>query len=261
MKRLLTALVLIPFFLYVVGFAPHWLFFAVVVALGLICFREYDLIARLHLGEGAPSFGPLGYAAGLFVLILPEQQMLFLTLAAMLALALSLRGSDLRTALPAAAALILGVVYVFGAWRAAIELRSLSVWWLLFATGVNWPGDTFAYYGGRAFGRRKLAPRISPNKTVEGTLCSLAGSAVLGWVFLHYLLPQVPLLQAVILCLAANAAGQIGDLAESAIKRGAGVKDSGNLLPGHGGWLDRVDSTLFSMPLVYWLISQRWFLP
>lgn len=100
-----------------------------------------------------------------------------------------------------------------------------------------------------------------PRKDLEGTLASRLSRWVLGYFFLHWKFPQVAPVQALVLCFAANAAGQIGDLCESAIKRGAGVKDSGNLLPGHGGWLDRVDSSLFSVPVVYWLLQQRWILP
>jgi phosphatidate cytidylyltransferase len=116
-----------------------------------------------------------------------------------------------------------------------------------------------AYYVGTAFGRHKLSPHISPGKTWEGTAASLCASSIAGVAYLHFLFPKVPAWQAVLLCAAANVAGQIGDLCESAIKRGAGVKDSSHLLPGHGGWLDRVDSSLFSIPVVYWLIQLEWF--
>jgi phosphatidate cytidylyltransferase len=153
---------------------------------------------------------------------------------------------------------VLGLLYVFGSWRCAVELRAISPWWLLFAAAVNWVGDSAAYYVGKNFGRHKLSPRISPGKTWEGTAGSLVVSGIAGVTFLHFMFPHVPAWEAVLLCAAANAAGQVGDLCESAIKRGAGVKDSSNLLPGHGGWLDRVDSSLFSIPLVYWLIHFGW---
>jgi phosphatidate cytidylyltransferase len=116
---------------------------------------------------------------------------------------------------------------------------------------LNWVGDIGAYYIGRPFGKHKLAPRVSPKKSWEGSIASVVTSGLVGTFYLQRFLPGVPLGQAVALTVAANIAGQLGDLAESAIKRGANVKDSGGILPGHGGFLDRVDSTLFALPVVY----------
>src|SRR5207237_1659720 len=110
-----------------------------------------------------------------------------------------------------------------------------------------WAGDIGAYYIGRPFGRHKLAPRVSPKKSWEGSIAGVITSVLLGGWYLVYFIPSIPLVNALILTAVANAAGQIGDLAESAMKRGAQVKDSGGLLPGHGGFLDRVDSTLFAL--------------
>jgi phosphatidate cytidylyltransferase len=115
-------------------------------------------------------------------------------------------------------------------------------------------GDTAALYAGRAFGKHKLAPRISPGKTWEGSVASVIASVAVGAIYAHYFIPASPLWLALALGAAGNIAGQIGDLAESAMKRGAGVKDSGTSLPGHGGWLDRIDATLFSVPTVYALL-------
>jgi phosphatidate cytidylyltransferase len=115
---------------------------------------------------------------------------------------------------------------------------------------VNWIGDTGAYYFGRNFGRHKLAPIVSPGKSWEGAAASAAASVLFG-IFVLPRFVNIDLLPAGLISIAANVAGQVGDLAESAIKRGAGVKDSGTLLPGHGGMLDRVDSSLFSLPVLY----------
>jgi phosphatidate cytidylyltransferase len=120
---------------------------------------------------------------------------------------------------------------------------------------VSWAGDTAAMYIGRAFGRHKLAPRVSPQKTWEGSVGSLAGALLAVGVYAHYLLPAEPLKIVLVVAVAGNIAGQMGDLCESAFKRGAGVKDSGTTLPGHGGWLDRIDATLFSVPAVYALLT------
>jgi phosphatidate cytidylyltransferase len=268
MKRVLTALVITPFFFYVVVYAPWWAFLPVLAGVALICYHEYLGIVRAHLPQAPdPRKNPAGYLAGLLLLLIPWYDMgafLVLVALAMLVIALNYRG--LQYSLPLAAAQTMGVVYIFGAWRCGAALRELSPWWLLFASAVNWVGDTFAYFGGRALGRHKLAPSISPGKSWEGTLVSVAvttavGAFCLHWGFPRLGQPEVELLPAILLTMLANVAGQLGDLAESAIKRGAGVKDSGNSLPGHGGWLDRVDSSLFSIPVVYWLIQLRWFVP
>ena len=248
MKRLLTAAVLIPFILYVVYLGQTWLLFGVTALVALICFSEYSGLAA---GYGVTKPGPVGYAAGLLVLAMkPEDGYLILTLVAIIALSLVLRLDDLRQALPHAAFLLFGIVYIFGAWKFAILLRAASPHWLACALILNWVGDGFAYYIGKSFGRHPLATKISPNKTWEGSIASLVGSMLFGVFYLNRTL-SVPIFEGALLTAAANIAGQAGDLAESALKRGANVKDSGSLLPGHGGLLDRVDSTLFALPVVY----------
>ncbi len=248
MKRLLTAAVLIPFILSVVYLGPPWVLFGVTALVALICFSEYSGLAA---GYGVSKPGPVGYAAGLLVLAMkPEDGYLILTLVAIVALSLVLRLEDLRQALPHAAFLLFGIVYIFGAWKFAILLRAASAHWLAFALILNWVGDGFAYYTGKSIGRHRLISRISPNKTWEGSIGSLVGSLIFGVLYLNRTLAIAPL-EAGLLSAVANIAGQAGDLAESALKRGAGVKDSSTLLPGHGGLLDRVDSTLFALPVVY----------
>ena len=251
MTRLLTGLTLIPFAAYAILFAPQWVFTVVVVALAAVCFHEYSGIAtayKLEINRAA------GYGLGVILLLWNGDLARLYILAMLVALVLALHVSDMALSLPSAGALLLGVAYVFGSWRTAIELHKLSPYWLLFAITINWIGDTAAYYAGRALGRRKLLPRVSPAKSWEGAYASLIGSATYGVVVLYWLIPAVTLWEAIGVSVCANIAGQVGDLAESALKRGAGVKDSGTLLPGHGGWLDRLDSTLFSMPVVYlWL--------
>jgi phosphatidate cytidylyltransferase len=149
---------------------------------------------------------------------------------------------------------LLGILYTFIAWRFAFHLRQASPFWLLFALSINWVGDVAAYYVGRAVGRHKLAPRISPGKSWEGAIASMIAAVLFGQVFPLFAGLSISLTSMALLSALSNAAGQLGDLAESALKRGAGLKDSGTLLPGHGGFLDRLDSSLFTLPVVYyWL--------
>jgi phosphatidate cytidylyltransferase len=204
------------------------------------------------------SPGVFAYAAGLLVLFLPRVDFVFVVLIALLALGLSLTSSELSKALLFAGALLLGILYVFGCLRMTIDLRAIGhdgAFWLLFALSVNWVGDIAAFYVGRSLGRHKLAPRVSPAKSWEGAAASTAMSLIYAGVYFSFLIKEVPLPWALGIAAAGNIAGQIGDLCESAIKRGAGVKDSGTMLPGHGGWLDRIDSNLFALPVVYYLAS------
>ncbi len=250
MKRILTALVMIPVFAWLIVFAPFYVFRAALNVVGALAYYEFHHLAR-STGVEALKLGAWpGIVAGAALLFSPDPA-LTLMLIAVAAMTLSLSSVDLKDALPSAAALTLGVVYIFGAWRAAMELRLISAHWLMLAFLLSWVGDTFAYYTGKAIGRHKLAPLVSPAKTWEGSIGSVVGSMLAGFVYAHYLIPEATLTQVLVASAAGNVAGQIGDLCESAFKRGAGVKDSGTTLPGHGGWLDRIDSSLFAVPVVY----------
>ena len=248
MKRVLTAAALIPIVVYLVLWANFWAFLAVLVTVALLCYREFNGVAEAY-GFGAP--GPLGYGAGLLLLVSRQETWLLILGLALILMAAAMRGEDLAKALPRAAVLLAGIVYIFGSWKCAMPLRELNPHWLMYALLVNWVGDMGAYYVGRRWGRHKMAPRVSPHKSWEGAAASMAASVLIAGAYLLRFVPGVAVAQAVALTVAANAAGQLGDLTESAMKRGAGLKDSGAILPGHGGLLDRVDSTLFSLPLIY----------
>jgi phosphatidate cytidylyltransferase len=251
MKRVFTALVLIPIVGWVVLAADSWIFLAVLVVVSCLCYSEYNDIAASY-GFGAP--GVVGYGIGLVVLIWWDVNWLALVGIAIVALILVMRDQELSHSLPRAALLLTGVIYVFGCWKCARPLREISPHWLMYGLALNWVGDIGAYYIGRPFGKHKLAPRVSPNKSWEGSIASVVTSGVVGTLYLQRFLPGVPLAEAIGLTVIANVAGQLGDLAESAMKRGANVKDSGGILPGHGGFLDRVDSTLFALPVIYGLL-------
>jgi phosphatidate cytidylyltransferase len=246
MKRVLTAAVLAPTVLYVVLAGPAWSFFLVVSLVAALCYWEYSVIA--HIPSAEAIAGILG--GSLFLFAEGNAALLLLILLPLLAMALALRFRDLANVLPDTAAQTLGLLYIYGAWKTAFLLHSISPYWLTFGLVVNWIGDTGAYYVGRNFGRHKLAPIVSPGKSWEGAAASVVTAVVFGLLFLPRFV-AAGLIGAAMMAVVANIAGQVGDLAESAIKRGAGVKDSGTLLPGHGGMLDRVDSSLFSLPILY----------
>ena len=125
---------------------------------------------------------------------------------------------------------------------------------LLFALVIVWVGDTAAYFVGRSIGKYKLAPHLSPHKTWEGTIASFLGSLLVALAFARFM--TVPLQHMLGMAAVGNVAGQVGDLLESAYKRSAGIKDSGSILPGHGGVLDRIDALILAIPVVwyYWIL-------
>jgi phosphatidate cytidylyltransferase len=123
---------------------------------------------------------------------------------------------------------------------------------LLFALVITWAGDTTAYFVGRAIGKHPLAPHISPKKTWEGSIGSMLGSLLVAWAFSYWI--RIPFGHLVAMAVIGNIAGQMGDLLESAYKRSAGVKDSGGLLPGHGGVLDRIDALILCIPVIWYYV-------
>lgn len=190
---------------------------------------------------------------------------------------------ELRMGLAAAAASAFGVLYIAASLSLLIALRcnpvqSILIILILFSV---WAGDIAAYYVGRSLGRHKLAPVVSPNKSWEGAIASVVASIVLSFTVLHFT-PQIsryfvvlPMHRssglnlvfsepswwhALFLGILTNVSAQFGDLFESALKRGAGVKDSGTLLPGHGGILDRIDALLFAIPVVWYYAQLTGFL-
>jgi phosphatidate cytidylyltransferase len=247
MKRLITAIGLIVVAGYLIGWAPGPLFFAAALLIGGLCYWEY---AGLVVAHGIPRPGVFGWLAGLVIVFWPQQTLPGASLLLVCAFLAALRFDNLRDVLPQVACEFMGAFYTFAPWRFSVDLRNESRHLLFFALALNWIGDSAAYYAGRRFGKHRLAPVMSPKKSWEGAAASVLASLLFGVIYLHYA-GQGSWWQAAILGVLGNVAGQLGDLAESAIKRGGGVKDSGTFLPGHGGMLDRVDSSLFTLPVVY----------
>ena len=136
-----------------------------------------------------------------------------------------------------------------------VRLEPQGLKWIFFLLAVNYAGDTGAYYTGRTLGRHKLAPMVSPQKTIEGSLGGLAANILVAYVFQITLFSSHPFLQMASLGLTIGVVSQVGDLLESMLKRAARVKDSGSIFPGHGGLLDRMDSLLLPAPVLYFFIK------
>jgi len=193
-------------------------------------------------------------------------------------LTIAMRQEQLSGAYPSASASVVAVLYIVLPMAMLVQLRQqvAGAFLLLYLLLVVWAGDIFAYFVGRSLGRNLMASRISPKKTWEGAAASLAASLVVGsLLFSHALqissfLLRVGLIRRgdglfykpelwpiIVLTVALNIAAQLGDLVESLIKRGAGVKDSGTILPGHGGMLDRIDALLFAVPVLWYYATWR----
>ena len=271
MKRILTAVVLIAAVFAILFFGPLWLLaLAAAVVAGLAAY-EYRALAR-NFDVYIPLWWLLAATALIFffTLRLPDFELPVLTLVTFILLAWSGFRAKLDRVLPDTALGLFGLVYIVYPLTLIplIKAHEDGTGLLLFLFLCVWSGDTAALYIGKNFGRRKLAPQLSPNKTIEGAIASVVGSVVFGMGVYYlgdYLMTRgytdlhigIPAWQMVLLAIVLNLAAQLGDLLESAIKRGAGVKDSGTMLPGHGGILDRIDALLLAAPVLWYILLLR----
>ena len=265
-QRELSAAVAIPAVLAVLWFAPPRAFGALVALLALATLAEFY---RLAEKSGIPDQNWIALAIAAAILaatVVPAPSPSGLTVAggvfasaAIFATALMLSGVPLAQALSGTAATTLGLpLVVFPCcamiWLDRASLAGASARFgprlIIFLLVTIWGCDSFAYYVGKRFGRHRLAPEVSPKKTIEGSIGGFAGSVLIAVGAAALFVPEFRLPEAAIIGGLASTAGQIGDLVESMFKRGAGVKDSGSFLPGHGGFYDRVDSLLFAAPVL-----------
>jgi len=260
--RILTALVGIPLFLGAL-YAGKWPLFAVVAGMGLLGFHEY---VRMWEKKGVHVASGLGMAATLGLLasahLTPGDPVILGAIVAFTAIAtlswLIFRYAD-RNIIDVLVT-VAGVVYVGWLWAHLLLLRGLGAgtgWdtglkWVMMAFLCTWAADSFAYFVGVAMGKHKLAPLISPGKSVEGAAGGGVGAVVVGGLWA----PMVGIAawQGALIGVGIFVLSVLGDLAESALKRYTGVKDSGRSIPGHGGVLDRFDSSFFVLPFVYYVV-------
>jgi phosphatidate cytidylyltransferase len=262
--RFATAIVGIPVILALVYVAPPWAFYLLVLAASLVGVRELFAMTHPH-DRVAQVIGVIvSAAASGAVFLWPGDARVLLTVLVVVPalgpLVTLARVGAIETAALRACALGFGPLFIvvpltlLAVMRGVWQSRDASVGsgLVLLSLGLAWLADTGAYFAGRFLGRRKLYEAVSPKKTVAGAWGGLAGSvawAVLGSFW--FLRGTLPLAHAVPLALVAGALGQAGDLAESLLKRSTGVKDSGAIVPGHGGILDRVDALIMTTVVVY----------
>ncbi len=294
LKRIATAAVLIPIVLLLVLRAPVAVVALVAALVALLTVHEFLQLSESY-GVRPLRIPTYAFVSGFFLLLainVGAETPLFsmgkflisLAFAAAIApflfLTITMRRDNLSGAYPAAAAAVFAFTYIALPLGMLVQLRQqwAGGFLLLYLLLVVWAGDIFAYFVGKSMGRHLMAPRISPKKTWEGAAASLAASLAVGALLFHYALPlssallnaglierrdglfglEKPALWPIILLtIAINIAAQLGDLVESLIKRGANVKDSGTILPGHGGMLDRIDALLFAAPLLWYYAAWR----
>ena len=287
-KRVVTAVVLIPLVLLLVLKAPLYVMAIVAGAVALLAVAEFLKLAS-HYGVQ-----PLWQATYIYVVLfflfvmaastnrvpLVETTAMIYGLALAVAVApfvfltIAMRRSELATGYPSATAAMFAFSYIAIPMALLVQIRQQPAGAILviYTMLVVWAGDIFAYFVGKAVGRHRMAPEVSPKKTWEGAVASVLASVLVGTLWFQHgaaistWLMQAGLIQrrdgmfglqqpglwtVVVLSAVVNIAAQLGDLVESLIKRGAGVKDSGAILPGHGGMLDRVDAMLFAVPVVW----------
>lgn len=294
LKRIATAVVLIPIVLVLILRAPVWVLaiFAGIVA--LLTIHEFLKLTEFY--GVRPMKWPTYLFAGLLFITLAVASgeatpllstgKILVTIAFLAAIApfiflsRAMRDETLQSGYPAAAASVFAFAYIALPMGMLVQLREqwAGAFLLLYLLLVVWAGDIFAYFIGKSIGRHLMAPTISPKKTWEGAAASVMASVAVGWLLFHYALQissgllhaglierrdglfglEQPAMAPVIgLTILLNIAAQLGDLVESLIKRGAGVKDSGGILPGHGGMLDRIDALLFAAPVLWYYAAWR----
>jgi len=285
LKRVATAVVLIPLVLLLILRAPVPVLAFVAGVVALLGIRELLQLSEAYGSK--PLHIPTYIFCGLFFFVIAFHPgatdllstssftyfgMAFAVLAPFIFLAIGMYRSDLASAFPAARVSVFAFLYVALPMASLLQLREQwqGSFFLLYLLLLVWAGDIFAYFIGKPFGRHRMSPRISPNKTWEGAIASVIASVAVGILMFHYAQPissalmqahlierqngifgQTSLISVIVLSIVLNIAAQVGDLVESLIKRGAGVKDSGAILPGHGGMLDRVDALLFAAPVLW----------
>ena len=289
-KRVATAVVLIPLVLLLVLKAPLYVLAIVAGAVALLAIAEFLKLVTHYavqpMGSATYAFVALFFV---YVIIASSNRtplvettaMLYgIALAAALApfvflsVAMRMKRPDLTSGYPAAAAsaFAFGYIAIPMALLVAIRQQPAGAIWTIYTLLAVWAGDIFAYFVGKSLGRHRMSPEISPKKTWEGAVASILASVIVGTLWFQHAsgissallraglierrdgmfgLEQPQLWPIILLSAVVNLAAQLGDLVESLIKRGAGAKDYGTILPGHGGMLDRIDAMLFAVPVVW----------
>jgi phosphatidate cytidylyltransferase len=258
-KKVWTALLLIPPLVLLVALGPSLLLTLMVLFITTLGMREFYNLAT-------PNSGRTGHVVGIILGLMlsivfsygnPEILTPFIVILLLVLYTLFMVTSrDLLAAVSNMSITFFGIFYIGFLLSHVILIRNQidGTAWLLFLLITVWSGDIIALFSGTLFGKHKLYPKISPNKTYEGLIGAVGGSVVIGLLYATFFLPYFNKGACILVTIGMGILGQLGDFTESMLKRSAQVKDSGSLFPGHGGVLDRIDSFLFSSPFLYYLL-------
>jgi phosphatidate cytidylyltransferase len=258
MKRVLSSVVAIPIIVFIVQYAPAYVCIGVILIAMLLALHEYFELVEIPL-----VFRIIGFiiaAAAVLAAAYARLSVLFLSGVILILIVALFSRRELAEAFRSAVFAFFGAVYLglmsyvvgLRLWQEGPEANG-DLLMMLFV--IIWTGDSFAYFAGKKLGRHKLAPVISPNKTWEGAIAGFLFSILAAITCRYTFVTQLSLRDAIGVGVVVGILGQIGDLCESIVKRAAKVKDSGGIIPGHGGMLDRVDSLLFGAPAMYYYLS------
>lgn len=259
MTRIVSAVILIPLAILVVKYAPPVYLLIGIGLMGTVCLYEYFGLTRSMGIKVQPLFG---YMAFWILLVAFRQNRFPATILVALVMLAAFLSAIWRSRQPvrerafALMAELLGVFYMALFLYPILPVRydfgnKIGLQWTLLLLIVIWTGDTAALVVGKAIGRNPFAPVLSPKKTNEGALAGLLAGMGIAVAVQHFLFPDLPMRHVLIVSGLLGIFGQLGDLAESMLKRAAEIKDSSHLIPGHGGLLDRMDSLLFAFPVLY----------
>jgi|YNPNPStandDraft_1061719.scaffolds.fasta_scaffold37368_3 phosphatidate cytidylyltransferase len=259
-KKVITALLIVPPIIGGIALGPSPTLGLMVLIATFLGLREYY---RLCLPRSKPIERTIGVALGLIFSILALYDKtsaivpFFVFAFLLLALLFMVTSDSLGSSVSNFALTFLGIFYIGFLLSHVTLIRNMTEGkiWVLFLVLTVWAGDIFALFSGVLFGRHKLYPKISPNKTVEGLIGAILGSLLVALLYSYFFLPFLNRWTVLPLGAGLGFFGQLGDFIESMIKRSAQVKDSGSLFPGHGGMLDRLDSFLFSAPFLHYFLS------
>ncbi|HET6143277.1 MAG TPA: phosphatidate cytidylyltransferase [Candidatus Acidoferrales bacterium] len=280
-QRVLTAAILIPIVVAAIWWGPTWLTALVAAAVAILALWEFFSVAehqgfhsyRLWTSLAAVGiFGQQYYASrmasvtniGEILVRVPRTNLEIILFGYVLGIAAIVLGTrrPISEVLPAISVSAAGLLFIVLPFSAVVRLHGIDnfgAFLLLFTLVIVWVGDTAAYFVGRSIGRWKLAPEVSPNKTWEGAIANFLGALLVAAIFGYW--SKLPPIHMLAMAALGSVAGQVGDLFESAWKRSATVKDSGSLLPGHGGVLDRIDALILAAPAVWyyfeWVVWRR----
>jgi phosphatidate cytidylyltransferase len=256
MKRVIVALVAIPLIYLYITELPQIFFLFFLAAVSALA--QYEFYAMYKTSRVMTL---LGIACGVVLLcssyFLPAagpehiRSLIFICIFLLISSVRLFVIKDPASALKDISSSLIGILYIPALLLAAWYLRLGGYEWIFLMLLCVWSADTAAYYIGRNFGKKKLYEEISPNKTVEGAIASVFGGMLAGAIFGSFLIRELGLPQLMLIGAVLGAVTIVGDLVESMFKRDAGIKDSGHIIPGHGGMLDRIDSMLFAAPALY----------